>query len=283
VTICTTFEGYGKADADRAAGRRDDRGVYADHIAVEVEQRAARIAAIDGGVGLDVVVVGTGIDVSVARRHDAGGDEPPRLNGLPMAITHSPRRTLSESPELDRLDWLGRRRHLQHREIGLGVAPDDLGLEPRAVGEDDGDLVGFRDHVVVGDHDAGGVDDKAGAERVHAARRAIGSLFVAALAAAVLEELLEELLERRARWKLRHGLLAAAGAAASLDLLRGRDVDHRVDHLLGDVGDVFRAAGKCRRREDGQRENSGGHRGQCRLPDDMCEGSEHASHGRQFS
>ncbi len=41
--------------------------------------------------------------------------------------------------------------------------------------------------------------------------------------------------------------------------------------------------GKCRRGEGGQRENGGGHRGQCRLPDDMGEDSEHASHGRQFS
>ena len=93
---------------------------------------------------------------------------------------------------------------LQHREIGLGVAPDHLGLEPRAVGEDDGDLVGFRDHVIVGDDDAGRVDDEAGAERIDAARRTVRRLLVAALAAAVLEELLEELLERRARRELRH-------------------------------------------------------------------------------
>src|SRR5262249_58768426 len=63
---------HGKADADRAAGRRNDRRIDADHLAVEVEQRTAGIAAIDGGVGLDVVVVGTGIDVAVARRDDAG-------------------------------------------------------------------------------------------------------------------------------------------------------------------------------------------------------------------
>src|ERR1700753_3936608 len=31
-----------EADADRAAGRRDDRGVDADDVAVEVEQGAAR-------------------------------------------------------------------------------------------------------------------------------------------------------------------------------------------------------------------------------------------------
>ena len=51
------FGRHRKADADRAARRRDDRGIDADDFAVEVEQRAAGIAAIDGGVGLDVVVV----------------------------------------------------------------------------------------------------------------------------------------------------------------------------------------------------------------------------------
>jgi hypothetical protein len=66
------LRGHRKADADRAAGRRDDQRVDADHLAVEVEQRAAGIAAVDGGVGLDVVVIGPGIDVAVARRDDAG-------------------------------------------------------------------------------------------------------------------------------------------------------------------------------------------------------------------
>ena len=46
-----------EADADRAAGRRVDRGVHADHLAVHVEQRAAGIAAVDRGIGLDEVVV----------------------------------------------------------------------------------------------------------------------------------------------------------------------------------------------------------------------------------
>src|SRR6202030_1920728 len=59
---------HGEADADRAAGRRDDRRIDADHFTFEVEQRSARIAAIDGGVGLDVVVIGAGIDGAVARR-----------------------------------------------------------------------------------------------------------------------------------------------------------------------------------------------------------------------
>src|SRR5215467_1646792 len=58
-------------DADRAARRRDDRGVDSDDLAFEIEQRTARIAPIDGGVGLDVIVIRARIDVAVARRHDA--------------------------------------------------------------------------------------------------------------------------------------------------------------------------------------------------------------------
>src|SRR5262245_43950867 len=61
-----------KADADRAARWRVDRRVDADDLAVHVEQRAAGIAAVDRGIGLDVAVVGPGIDVAVARRDDAG-------------------------------------------------------------------------------------------------------------------------------------------------------------------------------------------------------------------
>ena len=46
-----------EADADIAATRRQDRGVDPDHLAVEVDQRSARIARIDRGVGLDEVLI----------------------------------------------------------------------------------------------------------------------------------------------------------------------------------------------------------------------------------
>src|SRR6185437_12963921 len=65
------LRGDREADADRAARRRDDRRVDADHVAVHVEQRPARIAAIDRGIGLNEIVVGAGIDVAVPRRNDA--------------------------------------------------------------------------------------------------------------------------------------------------------------------------------------------------------------------
>ena len=62
-----------EADADRAAGRRVDRGVHRDHLAVDVEGRAAGVALVDRRVDLDEVVVGTRADVAAARRDDAGG------------------------------------------------------------------------------------------------------------------------------------------------------------------------------------------------------------------
>jgi len=44
--------GHRKADADRAAGRRDDRGVDADHFTFEVEQRATELPRLIEAVGL---------------------------------------------------------------------------------------------------------------------------------------------------------------------------------------------------------------------------------------
>jgi hypothetical protein len=98
--------GHRKADADRAAGRRDDQGVDADHFAVEVEQRAAGIAAVDGGVGLDVVVIGTRLMSRLRAETMPAVTVPPRLNGLPIAITHSPSRSLSESPNFTAISGL---------------------------------------------------------------------------------------------------------------------------------------------------------------------------------
>ena len=179
---------------------------------------------------------------------------PPRLNGLPIATTHSPSRSLSESPNATDGQRLFRL-HPQQGEVDLGVAPEDLGLEPRAVIEDDGHLVGVGDDVVVGHHDAGRIDDEARAQRIHPARRVRPVLIVVALltAAAVLEEFVEELLERRARRQRRR-----RRAVAVVDALRGRDVDDRVDDLFGDIGDVVRAARLSRRGDERDRHHRGG-------------------------
>src|SRR5690606_32680358 len=60
----------GETDTDRAAGRRDDRRIDADDLALHVEQRPAGIALVDGGIRLDEIVVGAGIDIASARRDD---------------------------------------------------------------------------------------------------------------------------------------------------------------------------------------------------------------------
>ena len=177
---------------------------------------------------------------------------PPRLNGLPMAITHSPSRSLSESPNFTALSGLSGCTRSK-RQIALGVLADQLGRELGAVIEDDIDLVGVGDDVIVGDDEARRIDDEAGAQRVDAARRVVR---VVALAVVVLEEFVEKFLHRRA------GRQIGQVADVRVDLLRCRNVDHGVDHLFGNVGDVLGSPrrGGPRRQDDDRRRKRGDRR-----------------------
>ena len=49
--------GDGEADALEAAAAAEDRGVEADQAALHVDERAARVARVDGRIGLDEVLV----------------------------------------------------------------------------------------------------------------------------------------------------------------------------------------------------------------------------------
>ena len=107
--------------------------------------------------------------------------------------------------------------------------------------------------MIVGDDDALRVDDEPGAERIDPVRRAIRRLSPgAAAAAAVLEELLEQLLERGA------GRQILQRSTTCVDRLRGRDVDHRIHHLLGHVGNPLRAARGRRARRQGEHQRRAG-------------------------
>src|SRR6202040_175562 len=225
----------GETDTDRPAGGRDDRRVDADDFALEVEQRPARVAAVDRGVGLNAVVVGPGIELAVAPGHDAGGDaaaEAERIADRDHPFAQPYLLGVAELHRLERLVGLP----AQQRDVGFLTPADQLGLELGAVVEDDVDLVGFRDHVIVGYHDSLRIDDEAGAERIDAARRPLAVL----LAAAVAVELLEQLFERRARRKLQ------ARAPFGIDHLRGGNIDDRADDPLAAVGDPFRPAPPAR-------------------------------------
>src|SRR5262249_47897307 len=61
-----------KGDTYRTAGRRKDGGIDADHVTVDIEGRATRIAFVDRSIDLNEVVVGTGSDIPTTGRDDAG-------------------------------------------------------------------------------------------------------------------------------------------------------------------------------------------------------------------
>ena len=59
-----------EADAQRAARLREDRAVDADQIARRVDQRAAGVAGIDRGVGLDEILEPVDAEMVAAERAD---------------------------------------------------------------------------------------------------------------------------------------------------------------------------------------------------------------------
>ena len=71
-----------EADADVAA-RAKNRRVDSDELALEVDERPARIAEIDGGIGLNEILVGFDAEAGATDgAHDTGGDglaEPERV------------------------------------------------------------------------------------------------------------------------------------------------------------------------------------------------------------
>ena len=72
----------GEADADAAARGREDHRIHADHLAAQVEGRAAGIAAIDRRVDLDEVVIIARADVAADRGDDARGHRIGKAEGI---------------------------------------------------------------------------------------------------------------------------------------------------------------------------------------------------------
>ena len=92
-----------------------------------------------------------------------------------MATTQSPTRRTSESPKTTAGSLIGRL-DLEHGDVGLRVAADQLGRQPGVVMQNHGDLVGVLDDVVVRHDIAAGVDDESGAQRGGALLRMAGWL-----------------------------------------------------------------------------------------------------------
>ena len=157
--------GNGEADPLRSGPHRD---VDADHLAIDVEQRAAGVARVDAGVGLDQVVVSlraAHLHIAVEGRHDAAGHRVLVAVGIAKGEHRLPDHQVGRRADRDhgeRLVVLD----LDHREIGARVVGDERGRGRLPGGERDFDAANALDHVVVGDDVATGVDDDPGAHPV---------------------------------------------------------------------------------------------------------------------
>ena len=131
-------------------------------------QRAAGVAGIDGGIGLDEVLdaalapAGEAAERAALGAHDAGGDGEGEALAERVADGQHP---LADAgvvavAERHRRQALGV--DLEHRHVGVGIGAHDLGLELPAVEQADRDLLGAFDHVVVGQDVAVGRDDEPG-------------------------------------------------------------------------------------------------------------------------
>ena len=164
-----------EADPVVGAGFGLDLLVDADHLGLGVEQRAARVAGVDRGVGLDRALdleFGQRVDRAVGRRDDpdrervllaeGAADRRHRLPDDELAVVAEPQRVQVEPVRLD----------LDQGDVGEGVEADDLRRDHVAVGELDVDrfrllalaVAGrrvFGDDVGVGDDPAAGVEDEA--------------------------------------------------------------------------------------------------------------------------
>jgi len=210
------IRGHREADADRATRRRNDRRVDADHVTGHVEKRTARIALVDGRIGLDEAVIGARADVALlgrddARRHRAAEAE--RVADRHHPITHACLVAVAKLHRLERLVGF----HAQNREIRLRVLAEHLGLELRTIIEHHEHVRGFGNDVVVGDHDAGGIDHETRAQRL----RALVGLWALLRPARTLtvEEVVEEILKGRTRRHLGRRHIALCHTLGGLDVL----------------------------------------------------------------
>src|SRR5690606_29120035 len=161
---------------------------------------------VHGRVDLDEVVIGAGADVAAARRDDAGRDRAAEAERIadghdPVADAH-----LAVIGEGD-IGKLAVGIDLQHGKVGALVGADQLGLQLRAVIENDGEALAALDDVVVGDDVAVGGDDEARALRQRAGALAVavaamlalsptlGARAAVAAELAIAAELAEEALE----------------------------------------------------------------------------------------
>ena len=194
---------------------REDRAVDPDQVAGGVDQRAAGIPGVDRGVGLDEVLEAADAEVVAAKRaHDARRDRVAETEGI-ADREHA----VADLHAVDRAE--GDRRQvalvgLQHRDVGFRVGAADVRGDPAAVVQDELDVVGALDHVMIGQHEAFRRHDHARAQARDALlRHPVREVGEIAAQERVVDEWtpLPHFLARVDVDHRRHGLLRGVGAA----------------------------------------------------------------------
>src|SRR6185437_7353424 len=178
-----------------------------DHFALEVEGRAAGIAAVDRRVDLQEVAIGRAADVAALGGDDALGHRAAESEGI--ADRHHPvadaRRGVGELDE----GLVGEAVDLEHGQICALVGADDLGGLLRAVVENDRHLVGVLYDVVVGDEVAVGRNGKAGT----------GGFVMLDLLGGRRAELLEEVIKRTVGGQVLEAAAATVAIASVIAII----------------------------------------------------------------
>ena len=142
--------GNGETDSDIAPGRGEYRRIDAHQPTVQVDERTAGIARVDGGIGLNEILVPLDTQAAATERaDDAAGDrlvEPERVADRHHEIADAQGVRIGK-PDLRQFI----RFHLQNRQVDLRIAADQRRLQQPAVGEGHIDVVGTLHDVVVGD------------------------------------------------------------------------------------------------------------------------------------
>src|SRR5262249_2552597 len=159
-----------EADPDRAAAAAAglDLRVDADHLAVRVEQRAARVTRVDRRVGLDHVAdleAVRSLDLALKRGHDPRRRRAVEAERVPDRDHGVADLDVRGVVERKRVKILAAGINLEQREVARRILADNLRAHGGLVAELDRDVARALDDVVVGEDVPVLVDHEPGAGR----------------------------------------------------------------------------------------------------------------------
>lgn len=146
-----------------------DGDVEADELAIEVDERAAATAGVDGGVGLEPILDGEGLIIeggaAVFGAEDTAADGAAEAEGVTESEDCFTEEEVIIGGELDGGEcFMIRGDEAEESDVTAGGADDGFGFEFASIGELDPDLGGALDDVKVCEDVAFFIDDDTGAE-----------------------------------------------------------------------------------------------------------------------